>query len=102
MGDPANNARPRAKYQVVTDALLNEIEAGKWQPGDQLPSEDKLVAQLGYSLGTVQRALRELADLGVVERVHGSGTFVAGARAPENHLRNLRFRAEGEDKLLPI
>ena len=96
------NQRPKTKYQVVSDALMADIESGKLRPGDRLPSEDQLVSQLGYSLGTVQRALRDLAELGVVVRIHGSGTFVSGARPPEDHLIHFRFRAEGESKLLPV
>ena len=92
----------KAKYQIVSDALLADIEGGKLQPGDRLPSEDQLVSDLGFSLGTVQRALRDLVDLGVVKRVHGSGTFVSGARPPEAHLRHFRFKADDGKSLLPV
>jgi len=94
--------RTKTKYQVVSDALLADIESGRLQPGDRLPSEDQLASDLGYSLGTVQRALRQLADLEVVKRVHGSGTFVSGARPPEAHLRHFRFRADDGKSLLPV
>lgn len=94
--------RSKTKYQVASDTLLADIESGKLRPGDRLPSEEQLVSQLGFSLGTVQRALRDLAELGVVERIHGSGTYVSGARPPEDHLRHFRFRAEGAEALLPV
>lgn len=95
-------SRSKTKYQVASDTLLEDIESGKLRPGDRLPSEEQLVTQLGFSLGTIQRALRDLAQQGVVQRVHGSGTYVSGARTPEDHLRHFRFRAEGDDSLLAI
>lgn len=92
----------KSKYRQISDQLLSEIEDGRWRPGDRLPSEEQLAAWSETSLGTVQRALRELAEMGVVERQHGRGTFVAGARAPERHLRHFRFVAEGSGALLPV
>lgn len=96
--------RPPAgpKHKQIADSLLADIERGRWTPGTQIPSEEKLAEETGASLGTVQRALRNLADIGVVERYHGRGTFVSGARAPEQHLRHFRFVAEGSEALLPV
>jgi GntR family histidine utilization transcriptional repressor len=42
-----------------------------------MPSEADLVAQFGVSRMTVHRALRELQDAGLIERVQGVGTFAA-------------------------
>ncbi|MES0827121.1 GntR family transcriptional regulator [Ruegeria sp. SCP11] len=95
-------SRTKTKYQVIADTLMADIENGKLRPGDRLPSEDQLASELGYSLGTVQRALRNLANQGVVVRVHGSGTFVSGARPPEEHLRHFRFRSDDGETLLPV
>lgn len=92
----------RSKHRLIADQLLREIETGQWRPGSQLPSEEQLAKRTGASLGTVQRALRNLVELGVVERQHGRGTFVAGSRAPEHHLRTFRFRADGGEQLLPV
>jgi GntR family transcriptional regulator len=98
----ASKQPTKIKYKILSQTLTENINKGKLKPGDRLPSEDKLVTTLGYSLGTVQRSLRHLVELGVVERVHGSGTFVAGIRAPEEHLRHFRFLNEDGSKLLPI
>ncbi len=92
----------KIKYKILSQTLTENINKGKLKPGDRLPSEDKLVTTLGYSLGTVQGSLRHSVELGVVERVHGSETFVAGMRAPEEHLRHFRFLNEDGSKLLPI
>lgn len=91
-----------AKHQQISEEILSAIEAGRWRPGDQLPAEDQLAAEMGASLGTVQRALRSLVQMGVVERHHGRGTFVSGARAQEGQLRHFRFMADGGNQLLPV
>ncbi|MEX2519469.1 MAG: GntR family transcriptional regulator [Paracoccaceae bacterium] len=90
------------KHQRISEQLLSAIETGRWRPGDRIPSEDRLAAEMSASLGTVRRALRSLVEIGVVERHHGRGTFVSGARAPERHLRHFRFTAEGDTHLLPV
>lgn len=90
------------KHRLLAEHLLGEIEAGRWKPGEKIPSEDALATETSLSLGTVQRALRNLAEMGVVERHHGKGTFVLGARAPNRHLRHFRFLGEGGVSFLPV
>ncbi|MCX4157215.1 MULTISPECIES: histidine utilization repressor [Paraburkholderia] len=68
---------PAARYEQVKNHIRQIIESGERQAGDRLPSELDLVATLGVSRMTVNRALRELADEGLVTRVSGVGTFVA-------------------------
>jgi GntR family transcriptional regulator len=57
--------------------LLHLIEDGAYQPGEQLPSETDLAAQLGISRATLRAALQNLEQEGIVLRRHGVGTFVA-------------------------
>lgn len=71
-------------------------------PGDRLPAEDQLASDMDASLGTVQRALRSLVSMGVVERHHGRGTFVTSSRAHEGQLQHFRFMGEGDTRILPI
>ena len=68
---------PRAPYQRVKSHLKAQLAAGRWRPGQLMPSEAELVAQFGVSRMTVNRALRELQTEGLVERVQGVGTFAA-------------------------
>ena len=74
------STRPAARYEQVKSYIRHAIESGARQPGDRIPSELDLVAALGVSRMTVNRALRELADEGLVTRVSGVGTFVAQAK----------------------
>ncbi len=57
--------------------LLGLIENGTYQPGEQLPSEANLAAQLGISRPTLREALLNLEQEGIITRKHGVGTFVA-------------------------
>ena len=64
------------KYQQLFDLLSRDILAGKYKSGQRFPSESVLVRQFGTSRITVGRAVRELQERGLVERIAGSGTFV--------------------------
>lgn len=74
----AMTTTPRpAAYRRIKDHVLAQIHAGIWKEGDAIPGEEALAREFGVSRMTVNRALRELSDEQVVERVQGSGTFVA-------------------------
>ena len=64
-------------YRVVKRALLQAIESGACPPGDVLPSEAELGSALGVSIGTLRRAVDELAAEHILVRRQGRGTFVA-------------------------
>ena len=57
--------------------LRNLINSGAYRPGDKLPSEVDLAAELGISRPTLREALLHLAQEGLIVRTHGVGTFVA-------------------------
>jgi len=61
--------------------LLSLIEDGTYQPGERLPSEVDLAAQLGISRPTLRDALLRLEQQGAISRRHGVGTFIS-AHAP--------------------
>jgi len=56
--------------------LEQAILSGKLAPGDLLPSEREISAEMGVSRGVVREALGRLASLGLVRILHGSGTRV--------------------------
>lgn len=64
-------------YEKVKDFVLDNIGSGKWSFNSRLPSENELVAALGVSRMTVNRALRELTSEGHLRRIQGVGTFIA-------------------------
>jgi LacI family transcriptional regulator len=61
---------------VVRDALRDAIDAGVFQPGEQMPSTKELSEQMSVSLVTAHRALQELVTSGILQRSQGKGTFV--------------------------
>ncbi|HXG40383.1 MAG TPA: GntR family transcriptional regulator [Candidatus Limnocylindrales bacterium] len=64
----------------TANAVVAELAAAigaEYRPGDQLPAEPALAAAYGVSRATIREALQSLASLGLVQRVHGVGTFVA-------------------------
>lgn len=64
------------RYQQLADALLRDIEEGKYKVGAMLPPELALCEQHGVSRHTVREAIRRLADMGLLGRRQGIGTLV--------------------------
>jgi GntR family transcriptional regulator len=64
-------------YRVVKRSLLNAIESGGCAPGETLPSETEIAGAMGVSIGTLRRAVDELAAEHILVRRQGRGTFVA-------------------------
>src|SRR6266851_163444 len=67
-------------YARVETVLAGEIADGDLKIGDQLPTEDSLIARFGVSRITVRRAIQNLVSRGLVEIRRGKGTFVAAPK----------------------
>jgi GntR family transcriptional regulator len=63
-------------YRQIMADLGNRIESGEFREGVALPSEAELAVSYCVSRMTVRQALAGLAEQGLVERRHGSGTLV--------------------------
>jgi GntR family transcriptional regulator len=64
-------------YQQIAEDLRRKIDSGQLMPGSQLPTEDELMEQHHASRNTVRGAINQLAIGGLVNTLHGRGTFVA-------------------------
>lgn len=84
---PSGSDVPLALYQQIKAHVLQQIADGHWAAGARVPSEQELVHHFGVARMTVNRALRELAEQGVIVRVAGVGSFVAEAKPQSNLLR---------------
>ena len=82
--------------QQIRNHVLEKIDNGEWPEGSRIPSEAKLVEQLGVSRMTVYIALRDLAAEGVLLRKQGAGTFVAPRRSHSTFLELRNIHAEIE------
>lgn len=64
------------KYLIVQEWIKNEINKGAYSNGDKIPSENELMERFGFSRQTVRLAISNLENLGYLEKVKGSGTYV--------------------------
>ncbi|RKE60327.1 FadR/GntR family transcriptional regulator [Microbacterium sp. AG238] len=64
---------PARAWRVVLEKIESDLLAGKLGPGDRLPSERDLVAQLGVGRSSVREALRVLEVMGLIRTATGSG-----------------------------
>ena len=64
-------------FAQIKAFIKARIAAGVWKPGDPVPSETVLMQQFGVSRMTVNRAMQDLVQEGLVTRIQGSGSFVA-------------------------
>jgi GntR family transcriptional regulator len=78
MGDWQFDARGAVPLHAQLEAhIKQQISAGKWLPGSRIPSERKLMQLTGLSRATIRQTLLSLVHQNVLQKVHGSGTFVA-------------------------
>ena len=68
--------RPRPVTDQVVSLLDERIRSGYYRSGQRLPSEAELADEFGVSRNTVRTALTRLATAGLIQRKHGSGTYV--------------------------
>ena len=71
------NLKSESVVQQVINCLTDGMVSGELKPGDRLPSEPELAAQLGVARTSVREATKILAYLGVLESRRSEGTFVA-------------------------
>lgn len=68
--------RRQLLYQAVQEEIKSYILTNGLRPGDPLPSEGELAAQLDISRNSVREAVKSLEALGILEARPGSGLFV--------------------------
>jgi GntR family transcriptional regulator, transcriptional repressor for pyruvate dehydrogenase complex len=78
----------------VADLAIQRIRelivSGRLEPGQRLPSEPKLAAELGLSRSSLREAIRSLAQARVLDVRRGDGTYVSSLE-PDHLLGDLNF-----------
>ncbi|MFG6136493.1 FadR/GntR family transcriptional regulator [Halomonas sp. B23F22_10] len=73
MTDKQRKTSPRPS---VADFLAEAIFSGRYQPGDFVPKEVDLCEQFAINRSAVRSDLRQLVDVGIIERISGHGSKV--------------------------
>ncbi len=94
---PISPARLEAQplYVKARNIMVDRLISGQWRPGQMLPSEFAIAAELGVSQGTVRKALDDMTAEGLVVRRQGRGTFVAEAEDNSILFRFYRLTPDG-------
>ncbi|MDR1296500.1 MAG: histidine utilization repressor [Deltaproteobacteria bacterium] len=87
------NAPPTPLYSQIKRRIQAKVNLGEWKPNSKIPSESDLCDKFSVSRMTVNRALRELVEQGVLMRLPGVGTFVAESKM-ESTLMSVRNIAD--------
>jgi GntR family transcriptional regulator, histidine utilization repressor len=64
-------------WEDIRSEVQRRIRLREWPPGGLIPTEENLALEFGCARATVNRALRELAEAGLLERRRKAGTRVA-------------------------
>jgi GntR family transcriptional regulator len=81
-----SNVLNKPLYVQIQEYIAELILSGKLLPETKIQSEREFSEELGVSRMTVRKALTELVGEGLLERRHGSGTYVAKPRVTyESH-----------------
>ena len=91
----------QTKYQKVDNIIRQRLIDNFWKPGEMLPSEIQLAAELNVSQGTVRKALNDMVAEHLLFRQQGIGTFVS--EHTERRALFLYFSIVGNDgaRILP-
>jgi GntR family transcriptional regulator, frlABCD operon transcriptional regulator len=67
---------PKPLYVQLIETIKQDINAGRYAMGTQLPTEKEMCDMYNVSRITIRRAIIELEREGIVQKQHGIGTFV--------------------------
>lgn len=78
----------RPIYAQILEIIQLRIIAGKYKPGEKIPSVRELAAEAGVNPNTMQKALAELERNGLVMALRTSGRIVTEDMEMINETRN--------------
>ncbi|KJV31825.1 GntR family transcriptional regulator [Aquitalea magnusonii] len=75
------SATAQPRYLRIKEYILEGIRKKEFLPGCKIPPELELASQFSVSRMTVNKAVRDLAEAGILLRFAGDGTYVAERKA---------------------
>ena len=75
--------------EEVFNILYDRVISKQYNPGDLLPSQDKLAEELGVSRNSIREAINRLASLGMVKLRQGVGTYITPSSEFSSHIINI-------------
>lgn len=82
-----NFAGDRPIYIQIIEDFKRKMLRGELGRGDKIPSQREYAQMMKVNPNTVQRAYREMENMGLVETLRGQGTFV---KAGEDVLASMK------------
>src|SRR3954467_15414933 len=84
----------------VFSRLVEDVLSGCYEPGEKLPTQRALAAELDVNMASVREAVKRLEQLGLVEVRHGDAMRVADWRASGglDVIAHVLFAAGGLDR----
>lgn len=64
------------RYEQIAEILENKIRDGEWQINQRIPGELELAREYHVGRSTIRETLNILQQKGIVDKRHGSGTYV--------------------------
>ena len=87
-------------YLQIANQVKYLVAAGRLAAGDEIPPIRVLAHQLLVNPNTVARAYLELERVGVVQKRHGSGTYISSTGSPLARKERLKILGERIDALV--
>lgn len=81
-------------YIQLTRIFLEEINSGKWELNQRIPSEEELCRKYNVSKITVRQAIANLVSDGYLMKIQGKGTFVTSVLPVVGLAMKTRFTEE--------
>ena len=88
-------------YEQVKQAVLAALAQGEWKQGDAIPPEKLLAERFGVSIGTLRKAIDELAAENILVRHQGRGTYVAAHTRNHHFFKFFRILRQDGHKTIP-
>ncbi len=80
-----SESKPKFLYRRVAEAVIDDIQSGRYAQGDRLPVESELQKRFKVSRIVIRQAMELLGQKKLIERQPGKGTFVREPIAAQGH-----------------